>query len=33
MDDWEKLIETPVPEKENFYSLLNMEYSTDAKSL
>ena len=33
MGDLEKVIETSLPEKENFYSLLNMEYITDAKSL
>ena len=30
MDDWEKLNETSLPEKENFYSHLNMEDTTDA---
>ena len=30
MDDWEKLNETSLPEKENFYSHLNMEDITDA---
>ena len=30
MDDWEKLNETTVPEKEDFYSHLNMEDITDA---
>ena len=29
MDDWEKFIETTLPEKENFYSNLNMEDITD----
>ena len=30
MDDWEKFIETSLPEKEDFYSHLNMEDITDA---
>ena len=30
MDDWEKFNETPLPEKEGFWSHLNMEYITDA---
>ena len=30
MDDWEKINETTLPEKENFYSQLNMEDITDA---
>ena len=30
MDDWEKLSETLLPEKEDFYSHLNMEDITDA---
>ena len=30
MDDWEKFNETSLPEKENFYSNLNMEDITDA---
>ena len=30
MDDWEKLNETSLPEKEYFYSHLNMEHTTDA---
>ena len=25
MDDWQKFNETPLPEKEDFYSHLNME--------
>ena len=29
IDDWEKFSETLLPEKENFYSHLNMEYITD----
>ena len=29
-DDWEKFIETLLPEKEDFYSHLNMEDITDA---
>ena len=29
MNDWEKLNETSLPEKEDFYSHLNMEYITD----
>ena len=30
MDDWEKFNKTSLPEKENFYSHLNMEDITDA---
>ena len=30
MDDWEKFNETTIPEKEEFYSNLNMEDITDA---
>ena len=30
MDDWKKLNETPLPEKEDFCSHLNMEDITDA---
>ena len=30
MDDWKKSNETSLPEKQNFYSLLNMEDITDA---
>ena len=30
MDDWEKFNETSMPEKEDFYSHLNMEGVTDA---
>ena len=30
MDDWEKFNETLLPEKENFYSYLNMLDITDA---
>ena len=30
MDDWEKFYETTLPEKEKFYSCLNMEDITDA---
>ena len=30
MDDWEKFNETILPEKEEFYSNLNMEDITDA---
>ena len=30
LDDWEKFNETLLPEKEHFYSHLNMEYITDA---
>ena len=30
MDDWEKFDETSLPEKEDFYSPLNMEDITDA---
>ena len=29
MDDWEKFNETSLPEKEDFYSHLNMEDITD----
>ena len=31
MDDWEKLNETTLPEKEEFYSNLNMEDIADAE--
>ena len=30
MDDWEKFNETALPEKEDFYSQLNMKHITDA---
>ena len=30
MDDWEKFNGTSLPEKEDFYSHLNIEYITDA---
>ena len=30
MDDWEKFNETSLPEKEDFYSHLNMEKIIDA---
>ena len=30
MDDWEKFNETILPEKEEFFSNLNLEYITDA---
>ena len=30
MDDWEKLSETALSEKEDFYSHLNMDDNTDA---
>ena len=30
MDDWAKFNESLLPEKDNFYSHLNMEYITDA---
>ena len=30
MDGWEKFNETSLPEKEYFYSHLNIEYITDA---
>ena len=30
MDDWEKFNETSLPEKEDFYSHLNIEGITDA---
>ena len=30
MDEWEKCNETTLPEKEDFYSNLNMEYNADA---
>ena len=30
MDDWEKLNETSLPEKENFYNHINMEDINDA---
>ena len=33
MNDWEKLIETPLNEKEDFYSHLNMGYITDTDYL
>ena len=29
MDSWERFDETPLPDKEAFYSILNMEYITD----
>ena len=29
LDDWEKFNETSLPEKENFYSHLNMDNITD----
>ena len=29
MDDWEKLIETSLPNKKDFYSYLDMENITD----
>ena len=29
MDDWEKFIETSLPEKEDFYSYFNMEHIAD----
>ena len=32
MDDWEKFNERSLPEKEDFYSHLNMEDITDADS-
>ena len=32
MDDWEKFNETLLPEKEDFYSHLNMEDITDTDS-
>ena len=31
MDDWEKFNETSLPEKQEFYNNLNMEYLTDIK--
>ena len=31
MDDWEKINETSLPEKEDFYSHLNKENITDVK--
>ena len=31
MDDWEKFNEASLPEKQDFYSHLNMEDTTDAK--
>ena len=31
MDEWEKFNETTLPEKEEFYSNLNMEEFTDAE--
>ena len=30
MDDWEKFNETTLPEKEKFYSNVNIEDTTDA---
>ena len=30
MDDWQKFNETFLPEKEDFYSVINMENITDA---
>ena len=33
MDDWEKLNEISFPEKEEFYSNLNMEYITDTDNM
>ena len=30
MDDWEKLNQTSLPEKENFYGHINIEDLTDA---
>ena len=33
MDDWEKFNETSLPEKEDFYSYLNMEDIIDADSV
>ena len=30
MDDWEKISETSLPVKENFYSQINMEHNTNA---
>ena len=33
MDDWEKLNETPLPEKEEFFSKLNMEDITHADEM
>ena len=30
MDDWRKLIETSLPEKDDFYGHLNIEDITDA---
>ena len=33
MDDWEKVNETSLPEKEDFYRHLNMEDITNAKIL
>ena len=30
MDDWKKINKTSLPEKEDFYSHLNMEDTTDA---
>ena len=32
MDDWEKINETSLPQKEEFYSHLNMEDITDVDS-
>ena len=31
MDDWEKFNEASLPEKQDFYSHLNMEDTTDAE--
>ena len=33
MDDWEKINETSLPEKEDFYSHFNMEDITDCKDI
>ena len=33
MDDWEKFDETILPEKEEFYSILNMEEITGADEM
>ena len=33
MDDWEKLNETSLPEKKDFYCHLNMEDITDADNV
>ena len=32
MDDWEKFNDTSLPEKEHFYSHLNMEDITNSRS-